>query len=137
VDNLTILVVEDDPTMSKLLTGMLFKAGANNVEQCNTVASARAAYDQSHYQIVMLDLGLPDGNGQDLMEEFRGQRSGQHIVLVTADDSIESIQRAISSGANGYVVKPYSQEKIDDVINNFMLVHGSSLSSSSGMSGLH
>ncbi|MDX1756046.1 MAG: response regulator [Marinobacter sp.] len=124
MESLRVMVVEDEPNMRELLRDMLYQAGATRVKECGDAASARAAFDADSYQIVMLDLGLPDGNGHDLMAEFKQVNASQHIVLVTADDSIESIQKAISAGANGYVVKPYSQEKILDVINNYAMVHG-------------
>lgn len=123
MNDLRILVVEDEPVMREQLVEMLYKAGATQVSECVDAASARAAFAAQEFQVILLDLGLPDGNGHDLMQEFKAIRTEQHIVLVTADDSIDSIQRAISAGANGYVVKPYSQEKIHDVVNNYAMIH--------------
>lgn len=123
--DLRVLVVEDEPVMRERLVDMLHRAGATKVVECADAASARVAFENSEYHIILLDLGLPDGNGHELMTRFKQAREDQHVVLVTADDSIESIQRAISAGANGYVVKPYSQEKIHDVVNNYAVVHGS------------
>lgn len=127
MNDLRVLVVEDEPVMRENLVQMLFKAGATGVESVQDAAGARAAYDANEFQIVLLDIGLPDGNGHDLMLEFKRLKESQHIVLVTADDSIDSIQKAISAGANGYVVKPYSQEKIHDVVNNYAMVHSGDL----------
>lgn len=124
MSELKILVVEDEQIMQERLVEMLYHAGASKVEACEDVAGARKAFAKTRFQILLLDLGLPDGNGHELMEEFKAIYKDQHIVLVTADDSIESIQKAISAGANGYVVKPYSQEKIHDVVNNYVMVHG-------------
>lgn len=124
MDELRVLVVEDEPTMREMLKEMLFRVGANQVTDCPDGESALASYREGSYHIVMLDLGLPDRNGHDLMREIKEINPRQHVVLVTADDSIESIQKAISAGANGYVVKPYSQEKIQDVVNNYLMVHG-------------
>ena len=109
MNDLRVLVVEDEPTMRDLLRDMLYRAGATLVKEAEDGASARAAFDDEEFQIILLDLGLPDADGHDLMAEFKAIRPQQHIVLVTADDSIESIQKAISAGANGYVVKLYSQ----------------------------
>lgn len=127
MNDLRVLVVEDEPVMRENLVQMLFMAGATGVESAKDAAGARAAYDANEFQIVLLDIGLPDGNGHDLMLEFKRLKESQHIVLVTADDSIDSIQKAISAGANGYVVKPYSQEKIHDVVNNYAMVHSGDL----------
>ncbi|WP_336367765.1 response regulator [Marinobacter sp. C2H3] len=124
MSELKVLVVEDEPIMRQRLVDMLYKAGATRVTEAEDMATGRAAYAEQAVHIVLLDLGLPDGDGHDLMQAFKAQRPEQHVVLVTADDSIDSIQKAISAGANGYVVKPYSQEKILDVVNNYATVHG-------------
>ncbi|WP_323750059.1 response regulator [Marinobacter sp.] len=137
MSDLRVLVVEDEPLMRERLVGMLNKAGATEIMECESAASARAAFDASEFHIVLLDLGLPDGDGHELMTAFKATRKEQHIVLVTADDSIESIQRAISAGANGYVVKPYSQEKIHDVVNNFAMVHGGDMAVIEGLNRHH
>jgi two-component system chemotaxis response regulator CheY len=135
--NLTVLVIEDEPVMRERLVEMLYKAGATDVTECENAASARRAFDAGKFQIVLLDLGLPDGDGHELMKAFKTARDGQHIVLVTADDSIDSIQRAISAGANGYVVKPYSQEKILDVVSNYAVVHGRDSAMMQGLNRHH
>ncbi|TGN39402.1 response regulator [Marinobacter confluentis] len=124
MSEMNILVVEDEPVMQERLVDMLYNAGATHVLAHADAGSARTAFAESLFQVILLDLGLPDANGHELMEEFKAARPEQHVVLVTADDSIESIQKAISAGANGYVVKPYSQEKIHDVVNNYVMVHG-------------
>lgn len=135
--DLKVLVVEDEPLMLERLVEMLYRAGATEVVEAEDVASARQAFDAREYHIILLDLGLPDGDGHALMQEFKQRREAQHIVLVTADDSIESIQRAISAGANGYVVKPYSQDKVHDVINNYAMVHGGEAATLTGLNRQH
>jgi len=137
MDKLTVLVVEDEPVMRKRLVDMLYKAGATDVTECENAATARKAFDAGKFQIILLDLGLPDGDGHELMKAFKVAREDQHIVLVTADDSIDSIQRAISAGANGYVVKPYSQEKIHDVVSNYAVVHGGDATITPGLNRHH
>ncbi|WP_166268707.1 response regulator [Marinobacter caseinilyticus] len=137
MDDLRVLVVEDEPTMRELLRDMLYKAGATQVTECGDAACGKAQYAAEHFHIVMLDLGLPDGNGHDLMADFKAVNAQQHVVLVTADDSIESIQKAISAGANGYVVKPYSLEKIHDVVNNYVMMHGTDMQMVKGLNRQH
>ncbi|QSP95650.1 response regulator [Marinobacter salinisoli] len=134
---LRVLVVEDEPIMRERLVDLLYQAGATQVVECADAASARAAFSDQRFQIVLLDLGLPDGDGHQVMQEFKGTREQQYVVLVTADDSIDSIQRAIGAGANGYVVKPYSQEKVYDVVNNYVMVHGDDLAALQGLSRQH
>lgn len=121
--DLNVLVVEDEPTMRQMLSEMLYAVGATRVAEAGDAESGLDAFQQDSFQIVMLDLGLPDRDGHEVMKDIKAQDRQQHVVLVTADDSIDSIQRAITAGANGYVVKPYSREKIQDVVNNYMMVH--------------
>ncbi|HEY9119257.1 MAG TPA: response regulator [Marinobacter sp.] len=137
MSELRILVVEDEPVKRERLVEMLYKAGATAVVEKEDVAGARKAFGEAEFHIVLLDLGLPDGNGHELMKEFKAARESQHIVLVTADDSIDSIQKAISAGANGYVVKPYSQAKIYDVVNNYAMVHGGDAAMLQGLNRQH
>ncbi len=121
--DLNVLVVEDEPTMRQMLTEMLYAVGATRVVEVGDAATGMEAFASDAFHIIMLDLGLPDRDGHDVMKEIKQRDRQQHVVLVTADDSIESIQRAITAGANGYVVKPYSREKIQDVVNNYMMVN--------------
>ncbi|MEQ6885688.1 response regulator [Salicola sp. Rm-C-2C1-2] len=123
--NLSVLVVEDEPTMRQMLTEMLYAVGVDRVVEAADGEAGLEAFKGDSFQIVMLDLGLPDRDGHEIMKEIKAQSRQQHVVLVTADDSIDSIQRAITAGANGYVVKPYSREKIQDVVNNYMMIHNS------------
>lgn len=123
--DLNVLVVEDEPTMRQMLTEMLYAVGVAKVVEAADAESGVETFNGDQFHIVMLDLGLPDRDGHEVMKEIKAANRQQHVVLVTADDSIDSIQRAITAGANGYVVKPYSREKIQDVVNNYMMVHNS------------
>lgn len=122
MDKPSILIVEDEPIARDILKAMLLRIGAGCVVDCSNAASALEVFKGQRFDIVMLDLELPDRNGHVLMQDFRALRESQHMVLVTADDSLESVQRAIAAGANGYVVKPFSEEKIQDVISNYIVL---------------
>ncbi len=80
MSDMRILVVEDEPVMRERLVDMLYTAGASSVVECPDIAGARAAFEADVFQIILLDLGLPDGNGHQLMEEFKAKRKDQHIV---------------------------------------------------------
>lgn len=107
-----VLIVEDDPAMSKLLKATLNNAGVARIGEAFDGNTGIQKFLEDSYDIVMLDIGLPDMDGLKILATLKRLKKDAFIVLVTGDDSIESIQTAISSGANGYVVKPYSQEKL-------------------------
>lgn len=120
---ISVLMVEDEPEMRDLLRNTLQKVGIDDIGDAEDGKTALEAVVESSYDIVMLDIGLPDMDGLSVLQAMKRLNKNAFVVLVTADDSIESIQTAISSGANGYVVKPYSYEKILDVINNYMMTN--------------
>ncbi|ARU54173.1 response regulator receiver [Oleiphilus messinensis] len=122
MQEVSVLIVEDDPEMRSLLRKTLSQIGVSRIGEAEDGNNAIQKYLEEFYDIVMLDIGLPDMDGLKLLSSFKRLKKDAFVVLVTGDDSIESIQTAISSGANGYVVKPYSYEKILDVINNYMLI---------------
>lgn len=122
MQHLSVLMVEDEAEMRDLLRNTLSRIGIGRVGEAIDGKSALEAYVEDRYDIITLDIGLPDMDGLSVMTAIKRLNKDAFIVLVTADDSIESIQKAISSGANGYVVKPYSYEKILDVVNNYMMV---------------
>lgn len=124
MDQLTVLVVEPESLVREMLEEILLRTGAAHVTGCADAVTALQACRADRFDIVMLSMGLPGWDGHTLMQDLKAVREGQHIVLVTADDSLESIQKAISGGANGYIVKPYSEETIRNTVNNYRMVHG-------------
>ncbi len=123
MQNLNVLMVEDEPAMRDLLRTTLRKIGLINIVEAADGKTALETYVQKPFDFVTLDIGLPDMDGLSVMTSMKRLNRQAHIVLVTADDSIESIQKAIAAGANGYIVKPYSFEKILDAVNNYMIIH--------------
>ena len=96
-----ILLVEDDPSLGTTLKERLEKEGYQ-VQWSNTVDSARAA--GSDFDMAILDIGLPDGNGFDLADTFRGQMP---IIFMTALNSAENRLRGYEAGAEEFIPKPF------------------------------
>jgi two-component system response regulator ResD len=104
-DAKTVLLVEDDERIRLEVCDALQAAGFA-VRVCTTLADARAtaAHD---LDLVLLDLGLPDGDGLDLCRELRGAGSDLPIIILTARDAPEQRVRGLDVGADDYVVKPF------------------------------
>ncbi|GAA1026258.1 response regulator transcription factor [Virgisporangium ochraceum] len=96
-----ILLVEDDDRFAGVLTGVLRRLG-HDVTHAATVASALAAPE---VDLVLLDLGLPDGDGVALCRRFR-ERGAVGIVVLTARDGEPDRAAALRAGADDYLVKP-------------------------------
>jgi DNA-binding response OmpR family regulator len=102
-----VLLVEDDAMLSDSLAEQLAQDGEYSVAAVGDCAGARDAAGQGLYEFMILDVGLPDGDGRDLCREFRSAGVTCPIILLTAADSDADTIKGLSSGANDYVTKPF------------------------------
>jgi DNA-binding response OmpR family regulator len=101
-----ILVVEDDPRVRELLRQELATAG-HRVTSVATAAEALFQAEEEPFDLMVLDLGLPDGDGVEVAERLQGRRD-LPIVMLTARADVESRVRGLYAGAADYVAKPFS-----------------------------
>ena len=102
-----LLVVEDDPTLRGGL-GRLLDRWGYAVEMAGAAAEALAWLERERFDLVLLDLGLPDGDGLAVCRQLRRLGSHQPMVLMlTARDSARHNVEGFDSGADDYVVKPF------------------------------
>ena len=106
-----ILIVEDDPGIADVLVYALHADGFEP-HRFATGTEALAALPQLQPALVLLDIGLPDGNGLDVFQRIRSQRPGQPVVFLTARS--EEIDRVVGLelGADDYVAKPFSPREL-------------------------
>jgi DNA-binding response OmpR family regulator len=102
-----LLVIEDEVRINELLRTALSRAGFV-VDAVATVGDARAALPLAPYDAVILDLGLPDGDGLDLLTELRCGGSRVPVLVLTARDAIEARVTGLDAGADDYLVKPFA-----------------------------
>lgn len=102
-----VLVVEDEPLLQQRLRQVLHQLGYNDDALIFTasLAAARAVVAEGPIGLALVDLRLPDGNGQSLIEELRAEDPGLGILVVSAWSSEELILSALRAGATGYVLK--------------------------------
>lgn len=104
-EQLTVLVVEDDPYILKLCSIFLKEEGYH-VLQAQTGREAMASFQQRAADIVLLDLGLPDIDGLELIPLLRGRSKAPIIVISARTEESEKI-RALDLGADDYMGKPF------------------------------
>lgn len=113
-----ILVVEDDKKLNKGVTFSLKKAG-HNVESAYNLAEAKFILLNSVVELILLDIGLPDGSGLDLCKTFCKTKK---IVLFTANDTEVDMIKGFEMGCDDYIPKPFSLEvlnyKLKAILNN-------------------
>jgi DNA-binding response OmpR family regulator len=106
-----LLVVEDEARITEVLRAALGRAGFA-VDAVATVADARAALPLAPYDAVILDLGLPDGDGLDLLTELRRAGSLVPVLVLTARDAVEARVTGLDAGADDYLVKPFAMVEL-------------------------
>ena len=108
----SVLVIEDDSLICKLLQVVLEHHG-HSVEIAETYAAGELAIAQSKPRMIILDLGLPDGDGLDLLRHLRSDLGRTEPVLVlTAFRQEDKAVRAFELGANDFVTKPFAPREL-------------------------
>lgn len=106
----TILIVEDEPAISFNVEYALKQEGFRS-ESCGTCEEARALLKAHAYALVILDIGLPDGNGFDFCREIR-RESEVPVIMLTARSAEVDRVAGLELGADDYVVKPFSPREL-------------------------
>ena len=112
---MTILVVEDDRTLRAQLRDILSPTG--RIQQAAHCVDARYACETTEIALVVLDLGLPDGDGFELIEHWRKGKYTFPILVLTARDQWQQKVHALEMGADDYVVKPFQPEELMARVN--------------------
>ncbi len=105
------LVVEDDASQRMLLRATLSTAGHRTAEAADGFAALRAVRETPP-DVILLDLGLPDADGLELIPKLLAAAPLSRIVVITGQDSVATAVGALRSGARHYLVKPWDREEL-------------------------
>lgn len=106
-----ILLVEDNLRLSTLIHRGLEKADFT-VDGVGTLSDAEAALETVPYDVVILDLGLPDGDGLDLLRDMRAKGTSTPVLVLTARDGVDDRVKGLNAGADDYMLKPFAVEEL-------------------------
>jgi DNA-binding NarL/FixJ family response regulator len=117
-----VLLVDDHPLVLSALQSVIQNIGSNTtVVGVDSAGAARKTLQaDSDFDLVMLDLGLGDADGFDVLEEFRAAYPAVPVVVVSATDRASDVIRAIDSGAMGFVPKRSSHVDLIDALTTIM-----------------
>jgi len=104
-----ILIIEDDATLREALVEQLQVDGEFAVAEAGTVSEAESMLTgkDSRFDAIILDVGLPDGDGRDLCASLRRQGKRMPIIMLTGSDDEADVVRGLDAGANDYIAKPF------------------------------
>jgi DNA-binding response OmpR family regulator len=106
-----LLLVEDDTLIAESLNRQLTAAGFT-VDQASTGKQAEHLGRQEDYRAVVLDLGLPDCNGLDVLRAWRGAKLAMPVLILTARGDWQDKVNGLKAGADDYLAKPFQSEEL-------------------------
>jgi len=107
-----LLIVEDDRLIAQSIHAALTALG-NTVDIVATHADASSALAHDRFDLLLLDLGLPDGNGLDLLAARRAAGDQTPVLILTARDDIDDRVRGLDLGADDYLAKPFRLPELE------------------------
>jgi len=113
---LQILVVDDFSTMRRIIKNLLTDLGYSNVAEAHDGAAALLALERGSFDVVVTDWKASGTSGIDLLKAIRADARLKDlaVVIVTAEAKREQIIEAAQAGVNGYVVKPFTAQTLEE-----------------------
>ena len=131
MERMRVLVIEDDVAILEFLQRSLKEAGYV-VDQATTAKDAERMVCEQDYAALILDLGLPDQDGLDLMTSLREQGVTAPMLILSARRSVHDRVRGLEEGGDDYLTKPFAiaelTARLRNLIRRSMNVHGASVS---------
>lgn len=112
----SVVVADDDDMSRALLRGLLRRVGMEVVEEARDGAKAFAAFEKHQPQVVCLDVQMPDMSGLDVLRKIREQNKEIIVLLFSASPTAENVRAAMDAGADGFIAKPFSADRIANAI---------------------
>ena len=113
-----ILIVDDSFYMRTILKNMLSDAGYSIVGEASDGVTAINMAKETNPDLVTLDLILPDNTGLDVLKAIKKDNPSVKVVIVSAVGQEAIVKDALNHGAQSYIVKPFAEDKVIEIINN-------------------
>ncbi|MCH4814132.1 response regulator transcription factor, partial [Halomonas neptunia] len=109
--SMKLLLLEDDDLLAESLAESL-KDNGYLVDLAASLKAAKSLMATEHYELAILDVGLPDGSGLDLLAQWRRQKRDTPILILTARDTWEDKVVGLETGADDYLTKPFHEAEL-------------------------
>jgi two-component system chemotaxis response regulator CheY len=121
LDSLSYLIVDDVGSVREFLRQSLIHLGVatENISEAATGEKALKVFRDNIPDVVFLDIELPDLDGQDVLKQIKTIKNNAFVVMVSAHSTVDNVKEAISNGASGFIVKPFSPQKITTIMNKY------------------
>lgn len=117
--NMSFLVVDDFPTMRRIVRSLLKELGFTNVDEAEDGQDALNKMRSGNFDFIVSDWNMPNLDGLEMLKEMRQDDAlkALPVLMVTAEAKKENIIAAAQAGANGYVVKPFTAATLEEKLN--------------------
>jgi len=120
--DLLILVVDDSPTMRRIICNTLERIGFENSIEADNGKSALEQMEENEVELIITDWNMPVMNGLEFVTEIRGNQEYKElpILMVTTRGMKDDVLQAVHAGVNNYVVKPFTPETLESKIDKLL-----------------
>jgi two-component system chemotaxis response regulator CheY len=117
--NMKILIVDDFPTMRRIIKNLLNDLGFNNIVEADDGITALPMLQTGSFDYLITDWNMPKMSGIDLLKAVRANSklSSMPVLLVTAEAKRQQIIEAAQAGVNGYIIKPFTAETLKEKLD--------------------
>lgn len=122
----SVLVAEDHPDGRKLVVRLLDKLGVSNVVAVANGQEAQEQLQEQPFDLLLVDWHMPKLDGLGVLQAVKADDAmkSMKVLMVTADDDKDHILQAILAGADGYLVKPVTQERLQQKLEDIFKDEG-------------
>lgn len=107
-----VLIVEDEPSLNKIMVKKLRSSGFS-VDSCFNGSDALEYINMGNYDIVLLDIMIPEPNGVEVLKIVRNDGNNVPIILITAMGSVDNRIKGLNFGADDYISKPFNFDELE------------------------
>lgn len=108
-----VLLIEDEKDLAQSIIDYLTNSEKINCDHASDIDKATELYKLYDYDCFLIDVGLPDGSGLDLIEEIKKKDNKAGIIIISARDSIADRIQGLNVGADDYLVKPFHLSELN------------------------
>ncbi|MFV2060374.1 MAG: response regulator [Gammaproteobacteria bacterium] len=118
--SLKVLIVDDDSLIREMLRLILSESGLTVSGEAGDGATTRRLLAENPPHLVLLDIVLPGENGLELLSFIKKEYPEIHVIMISGEPSSKRVQSAISSGARGFIVKPFNAQNVMSAIKRLI-----------------
>lgn len=115
-----ILIVDDVSSVRNFLRQTLSHLGAREMDEVGSGQACIESFKRAQHDIIFLDIELPDMNGIKLLTALKKVKSDVNVIMISAHSSVDNVKEAMTNGAKGFIVKPFSPKKISSVLSKIV-----------------